>query len=211
MFDSFASVSERAWGLIEAGGFVMPPLLAASLTLGWGLAVRASVLLPGSRRSLADLVERAADKPSAGRPQVGFGVLAQAANIGVEVCENSGVADLRPHLEEAFFELRRGLEVYSVLVRTLVMIVPLGGLLGTVAGMTETFDALGDMALFAQSGGVAGGISQALLTTQLGLTIAIPGMLVSRLLARRQRTLDLQLTQLSDLLYERYRGAEEVR
>ena len=60
-------------------------------------------------------------------------------------------------------------------------------------------------------GGVAGGISQALLTTQLGLTIAIPGMLVSRLLARRQRTLDLQLTQLSDLLYERYRGAEEVR
>ncbi|MDZ7829411.1 MAG: MotA/TolQ/ExbB proton channel family protein [Halofilum sp. (in: g-proteobacteria)] len=42
--------------------------------------------------------------------------------------------------------------------------------------MIETFESLGDMSLFSQSGGIAGGISQALFTTQLGLAVAIPGM-----------------------------------
>ena len=40
--------------------------------------------------------------------------------------------------------------------------------------MIETFDSLGNQALFAATGGVAGGISQALLTTQMGLVVAIP-------------------------------------
>ena len=78
-------------------------------------------------------------------------------------------------------EVRR----YSTLVRTIVMVAPLAGLLGTVAGMIETFDALGDMSLFSQSGGIAGGIAQALVTTQMGLAVAIPGLVVGRLLDRR--------------------------
>jgi len=80
---------------------------------------------------------------------------------------------------------------FSVLVKTIVMVAPLTGLLGTVAGMIETFDALAEMALFTQSGGIAGGISQALISTQMGLAVAIPGLVVGRLLDRRaQRVID---------------------
>ena len=80
---------------------------------------------------------------------------------------------------------------HSAMIRTIVMVAPLAGLLGTVAGMIETFDALGDMTLFTQSGGIAGGIAQALISTQMGLAVAIPGLVAGRLLDRRaQNVLD---------------------
>ena len=85
-------------------------------------------------------------------------------------------------------------------MKSIVIVAPLAGLLGTVAGMIETFDALGDGALFAASGGVAGGISQALLTTQMGLVVAIPGVIMGRILDRKQFTLEEDLDQMVILL-----------
>ena len=80
------------------------------------------------------------------------------------------------------------------------MVSPLLGLLGTVSGMIETFDSLASMALFTQSGGIAGGISQALFTTQMGLAVAIPGVLVQSVLNRQQYNLETDLAQVKDLL-----------
>jgi biopolymer transport protein ExbB len=54
--------------------------------------------------------------------------------------------------------------------------------------------------LFTQSGGIAGGISQALFTTQMGLAVAIPGVLVQIVLHRRQYNLETDLMQVKDLL-----------
>lgn len=82
---------------------------------------------------------------------------------------------------------------FRVLIRAIVMVAPLAGLLGTVDGMIETFDALGDMALFTQSGGIAGGVSQALVSTQMGLAVAIPGLVIGRLLDRRQARIETEL------------------
>ena len=81
-----------------------------------------------------------------------------------------------------------------------VMISPLLGLLGTVAGMIETFDSLAAMALFTQSGGIAGGVAQALLTTQTGLTVAIPGVLIQNILQKKQMNIQNNLAQIKDLL-----------
>jgi len=76
------------------------------------------------------------------------------------------------------------------MINTLVASAPLLGLLGTVSGMIVTFDGIREMALFTQTGGIAGGIAEALSTTQMGLAIALPGLLVEQLLDRRQRRLD---------------------
>ena len=81
-----------------------------------------------------------------------------------------------------------------------MIIAPIAGLLGTVTGMIETFDSLGDMALFTQTGGIAGGISQALFTTQMGLAIAIPGLIIERLLKKKQTRLEIELAQVKDIL-----------
>ncbi len=74
-------------------------------------------------------------------------------------------------------------------IHIIVTASPLMGLLGTVMGMIETFESLGDMSLFTQGGGIAGGISQALITTQMGLAVAIPGLLVGRYLYKKQEEL----------------------
>ncbi|RLA34319.1 MAG: hypothetical protein DRR11_02155 [Gammaproteobacteria bacterium] len=80
--------------------------------------------------------------------------------------------------------LYRGLATVAVLAA----VAPLLGLLGTVTGMIETFQSItlfgtGDPKL------MSGGISQALVTTQLGLSVAIPLVLFHSLLVGRANRL----------------------
>lgn len=72
-------------------------------------------------------------------------------------------------------------------IRTLVVVAPLLGLLGTVSGMVETFSALAGNPDARAS--VAGGISEALVTTQFGLVLAIPGTMAGNWLDRRANRL----------------------
>ncbi len=80
--------------------------------------------------------------------------------------------------------LQRGLSSLKILAA----IAPLLGLLGTVTGLIETFQSI---TLFGAGdpGLMAGGISQALVTTVLGLTAAIPLILLHSVLASRSRQL----------------------
>lgn len=83
-------------------------------------------------------------------------------------------------------DLRDDCAQFRATVESIIAIAPLLGLLGTVIGMIETFEALGDMSLFSQSSSIAGGISQALHTTEMGLIVAIPGFVINRWLCRRE-------------------------
>ena len=180
---------------VEAGGWVMPPLIVATLLLWFAIGYRFAALKRGSVRDVRNLVRRY-DK---GKPPSSDGVLARALAKGVEL-RDSGRDDLRPYLDDAFFAEEREIRKFNRLIITIVSAAPLLGLLGTVIGMIETFDSLGDMSLFSQSGGIAGGISQALITTQMGLAVAIPGLIVNGILARRQKNIELELAQLKDIL-----------
>ncbi|MFV8816294.1 MotA/TolQ/ExbB proton channel family protein [Haliea sp. E17] len=91
---------------------------------------------------------------------------------------------IKRKLDEVVFrdvsEIRKGLPI----VKVLAAVAPLMGLLGTVTGMIGTFQAItlfgtGDPKL------MAGGISQALITTVLGLCAAIPLLLSHSLLSSR--------------------------
>jgi hypothetical protein len=89
------------------------------------------------------------------------------------------------------------LEAYRAPIRALVAAAPLLGLLGTVSGMVELFDALHTSAVVRQ-GSIAGGISTALVTTQLGLMIGVPGLVAARLLERRQIRMQAELRHFTD-------------
>ena len=80
------------------------------------------------------------------------------------------------------------------MIVTLAAVAPLLGLLGTVSGMITTFDVI---AIFGTGNAraMAGGISESLITTQSGLTVAIPGMFMGVWVNRRAR-------QISDKLEE---------
>lgn len=173
----------------------MPPLILLMFVLWFAIGYRYAALQRGTRRGARNLLERMERK----KKPSGDGVLVRAAQKGLKL-RKKGFQDLRSFLDDAFAEEEKELRKYNVLITTIVMVAPLLGLLGTVIGMIETFDSLGDMSLFSQSGGIAGGISQALFTTQMGLAVSIPGLIVNGLLSRRQKDIELELAQLKDIL-----------
>jgi biopolymer transport protein ExbB len=180
---------------VEAGGWVMPPLIVALIVLWFAIGYRFAALKRGSKRGARNLIRRIEQ----GKAPRGDGVLVRAVNKGLAL-KSLGLDDLRPYLDDAFAESERELRRFHVLITSIVLAAPLLGLLGTVIGMIETFDSLGDMSLFAQSGGIAGGISQALFTTQMGLAVAIPGLIVNGLLSRKQGDIEMELAQIKDIL-----------
>ena len=87
--------------------------------------------------------------------------------------------------------LRRRLAIIAVLAA----VAPLFGLLGTVTGMITTFNVI---AVFGTGNAkaMAAGISEALITTQSGLMIAIPGLLMSAFLVNRADRIESRLDEL---------------
>jgi biopolymer transport protein ExbB len=182
---------------IDEGGFIMWPLVVATFVLWYALGYRFMSLQRGSVRSVRVLVERT----RAGASKAPRGVIDSAVVQGLEVVRRHARYDgLRRLLDDAFASTEADLRRGRILIASIVAVAPLAGLLGTVTGMIETFDSLGDMSLYSQSGGIAGGISQALFTTQMGLSIAVPGLIAGKALDRRQETLEHELDQLKDIL-----------
>lgn len=182
----------------EMGGFVMLPLILVSMALWYALVYR-MLLIRKSRYNSRELV-RLASKGKKKIKQL-HSVPAEAARFAVALAqETESRTMLKAAVNQEFALIKERLSSHRVMVRSLVGVAPLLGLLGTVDGMIETFDSLADMALFSQSGGIAGGISKALFTTQMGLAISIPGLLMGRMIERRERNINRELDQIRDLV-----------
>ena len=74
----------------------------------------------------------------------------------------------------------------------LAAVAPLLGLLGTVTGMISTFDVISQFGT-GNARALASGISEALVTTQTGLVVAVPGMLLGGFLHRQARRLTARM------------------
>lgn len=97
-------------------------------------------------------------------------------------------------LGEAIYKERPALDRALPFIKIISVVAPLLGLLGTVTGMIVTFQAItlfgtGDPKL------MAGGISQALVTTVLGLVVAIPTVLLHTLVSGRSRSIQQVLQE----------------
>ncbi|MFT6264524.1 MAG: biopolymer transport protein ExbB [Oleiphilaceae bacterium] len=182
----------------EMGGFVMLPLIFVAVVLWYALAYRA-LNIRSSQYNPRDLIRRAKkDKKKFKRLKSTTALAAKFAVTQSKKIESRN--QLKVVIDQEFEKLKQGLTDYKTLVRSLVAIAPLLGLLGTVDGMIETFNSLGDMALFSQTGGIAGGISKALFTTQMGLAISIPGLLLGRIIERKEMNVRRELDQIRDLV-----------
>jgi len=108
--------------------------------------------------------------------------------IAAEQDKSTGTENLELILDEAITREIPFLEKGLSMIKLLAAVAPLLGLLGTVTGMIATFQSIslfgtGDPKL------MASGISQALVTTMLGLCVAIPLLFLHSLLVSRSRTL----------------------
>lgn len=114
----------------------------------------------------------------------------------------SHLKDDRDHMDsivhESILQESSALDRFGSAILVIASVSPLLGLLGTVTGMISTFDVItefgtGDPKL------LSGGISIALVTTKLGLTVAIPALLVGSLLSAWARNIkrDMEYVALS--------------
>ncbi len=149
---------------LDKGGVIMFPLLMLCVLMWGAIGLRVSQMTPSAtRRSLGQSRERMGS--GGGRER--------------ERWRNELVRlDLQMHLRR-----------HSTLLQSAVVVAPLLGLLGTVMGMIHTFDALGVSEGGNPAAQMSAGISQAMLTTQMGLLVSLPGLLISRLLKRRENKL----------------------
>ena len=199
--------------LIVRGGWLMVPIFLCSVVaLGFFIErlfkLRRSKVLPRdvmqqvgdliSRRKYADAMYICQGRPSA------------ISRIYHAALKASGQP--RPAIKEVVQEVGRreaaDLSRYISVLSTVASITPLLGLLGTVSGMIKTFNLISFYGV-GNPGSLAGGISEALLTTAAGLSVAIPTLVGYRFVASKADRLIAELEDHSIQLVEALKGPEQ--
>ncbi|WP_301583672.1 MotA/TolQ/ExbB proton channel family protein [Halomonas alkaliantarctica] len=166
------------WERFQQGGYVGYVVVALG---GFGLLVALAQYLYLVVVSARVRRQRnALDQPNANNP------LGRVLARFKELDKHQAPEALEARLDEAVLAELPRIERGQPIVKLLAAIAPLLGLLGTVTGMIVTFQAItvfgtGDPQL------MAGGISQALVTTVLGLVTAVPLLFAQTALASRSR------------------------
>lgn len=101
---------------------------------------------------------------------------------------------MKDSIEEAASQVVHEMERFVGALGTIAAIAPLLGLLGTVIGMIKVFTAL-NLEGAGNTAVLAGGISEALITTAAGLCVAIPAMIAHRFYVRRVDSLVVTMEQ----------------
>lgn len=187
-----------------AGGWLMLPLLGCSLLAMiiiierlWTL--RAGRIAPlGLAQEVCSLVARGqvnlfwleAHSPLGGVLAAGL----RNARLGHE--------QVRARLQEAATAVIHDMERFLSPLGTIAAITPLIGLLGTVVGMIEVFSVIVSGEGASRTADLAGGISQALVTTAAGLTIAIPSLMFHRYFQRRVEDITVRMEEQASQVVE---------
>jgi biopolymer transport protein ExbB len=199
--------------IVQAGGWLMVPILLCSIVAAaiaverlWtlqrsritpkNLLAQVWAALKNDEMDLQRLRELRASSP-----------LGQVLAAGVSNAKR-GRDVMKEAMEEVASQVSHDLERYLTSLGVIASISPLLGLLGTVVGMIKVFTAL--MLEGAGNANVlAGGISQALITTAAGLSVAIPALMFHRFFLRRVDELMVTMEQEGVKLVEMMQGGPE--
>jgi biopolymer transport protein ExbB len=199
-----AEDEETAWQHLQRGGVWVIPIVLFALFASVTAVAKAVWLyrLPAPMPALAERVQAALGRGD----EALRALLEQASGPQAEVLRvalaNQTHEQREDRLYAALLEQRNRLERWLGAIAMTASVAPLLGLLGTVSGMITTFKA---MTLFGSGDPsvVSGGIAEALITTELGLVVAIPALLAHALMSRRVKSYFAQLendaVQLSQL------------
>lgn len=181
---------------LDQGGWVMLPLIGVSLVM-WTLIMERWQVLVRMQRGDLDLtgvlaVCRGEAEPAGGGLRAQLAAAFAAARTGRPRLDREVLAHEAARLDHE-------LEMRHEAIAVLAAVAPLLGLLGTVQGMIETFQVISDFGT-GNARAMAGGISVALVTTQTGLLVAIPGLVVSNRLRRRAEHMRVRLAEVTHLI-----------
>ena len=174
------------WGEIAKGGLIGYIIVALGL-LALGLVLARSVFLKNAGAAIAPIIDGVARELGAGRTDNAIAAAKRfkgsAARVVTAALRN--IDRDREHLEdivsESILHESSHLSRFGTFILMIAAVAPLLGLLGTVTGMIQTFDVITEFGT-SDPKLLSGGIATALVTTQLGLMVAIPVLLLGNLL-----------------------------
>ncbi|MBD3320894.1 MAG: hypothetical protein GF350_07370 [Chitinivibrionales bacterium] len=183
-------------GTFKKGGFAMWPLLVGAVLALMFIIERLIVLFLQKRKLRPDkfleefeasMKKNNGDKDKVVEEMIGVckkgGVCAEIMMEGLRKFKHvkkmkMSVLEMKQWLNNAIEERSRielpQLEAHIVVISVVAVVSPLMGLFGTVSGMIRSFTVMASAAGGAKPNELAGGISEALITTATGLVIAIP-------------------------------------
>ena len=183
--------------LVRSGGLMMLPIILCSIIAIAIVIERFWTLNPARiapRNALADLWQKLRQNQLDAaqlRELRMSSPLGQILAAGL-VSAKSGRAVMTESIEQAAAHVVHDLERYLSTLGTIAAITPLLGLLGTVFGMIEVFSEIMQVGT-GNANALAGGISQALITTAAGLSVGIPTLMFYRMFLRRVESLVVEL------------------
>ena len=174
--------------LMAGGGLMIPIVLcsivAAGITLERLWSLRSQEVNPQSRLAaihqridLGDVTDEWLDELLERSPL-------ERLSAQVLQVRHGGKSVMQDLLFVEVKQIAHELERYLSTLGSMAAITPLLGLLGTVIGMIKVFSAI-QAAGLGEASLLAGGISEALVTTAAGLGVAIPALVMHRFLSRR--------------------------
>jgi biopolymer transport protein ExbB len=132
-------------------------------------------------------------------PSLADGRLGEALNY-VMHGPNLTIKTVARRFEEIRINIIAAIDRRLLVLNTLVAAAPLCGLLGTVMGMLAMFAGLSQGKGPAGMQRVADGMQEALITTQTGLTIALPGLFIALIIKSRRDRMQAALVRLESLI-----------
>ncbi|MCS5584445.1 MAG: MotA/TolQ/ExbB proton channel family protein [Pseudomonadales bacterium] len=185
--------------LVQAGGWLMIPILLCSVVAA-GISVerfwtlRAEQVAPRNLLTQVWTWIRNNEMDSSRLREVKSGSpLGQILAAGI-TSHRRGRDLMKESIEEVANHVVHELERYLNTLGTVAAITPLLGLLGTVIGMIKVFMAI-QLEGTGNTAVLAGGISEALITTAAGLTVAIPSLFFHRYFQRKVDELVIYMEQ----------------
>jgi len=187
---------ESIWASIQTGGPVMFPLIVVSVWM-WHLIALKVLWVFRIRRNRVEM-SRALEYMLHKKPDFPKNnALVDKGPKGEALAYFLGNRRFDPESDRIIWEAAVQRQIpplnnHMSAILVLSAVAPLLGLLGTVTGMVDTFRVIG-MEGTGNPQALASGIEEALVTTQTGLLIAIPGLLVGQTLRKQIRNIQGEL------------------
>ncbi|GBO82838.1 MULTISPECIES: MotA/TolQ/ExbB proton channel family protein [Marinobacter] len=200
--------------LLKAGGILMVPIVACSI-LALAIILERIWTLRASRvappQTINELWRWIKKKELNGRKLKALQGSSPLGRIlaGGLLNAKHGREIMKESIEHEASQVIHDLERFLNPLGTVATITPLLGLLGTVIGMIKVFAEI-QLAGVGNAGNLAGGISEALITTAAGLSVAIPALICHRYFIRRVDELVVGMEQEAIKLVEVVHGDREI-
>lgn len=205
---------EHVLDFFGKGGFVIYPLLLCSI-VGLAIVIEKSLSLRRKKVIIPEIVN-VLDNIK-GPADIGLalsicekhkGPFPNIIRVGLENRELPR-EEIKETLNDQGRQEVHSLEKGLVILETVAGIAPLMGLLGTVIGILKVFNVISVMGV-GQATLMAGGISEALITTIVGLSIGIPAVVGYNFFTDKAETLVLEIEKYSAILLKKVASFQAV-